>query len=105
MVLLMGKKSHGLFKGSRKLKKKVREKGLYPLSRIMYEYKDNEKVLIKIDSSVHKGRPHPRFHGRIGEVIGRRGRAYIIKMKDIKKTKYLIVTPEHLRPFNPASKQ
>ncbi len=93
--------SSGLRAGTRQvLKKKPRQRGMFPLSKIMYQYRIGEKIIIDIEPSVHKGMPHPRFNGRIGEVIGRQGRAYIVKIKDGKKFKQIIARAEHLRPLN-----
>jgi len=78
-------------KGTRKIKPK--HSGI---SRFFKEYKIGQKVLIKIDASIHKGMPHHRFHGKIGEVIGKRGEAYILKVLDGKKEKILFVNPAHI---------
>ncbi|NPB02455.1 MAG: 50S ribosomal protein L21e [Methanopyri archaeon] len=82
----------------KKLRKRVRERGMQPLGRMMQEFEKGQKVHIVIDPSVHKGMPHPRFHGRTGEVVGKQGRAYIVKVRDGGKYKHLIVRPEHLKP-------
>jgi len=77
----------------------VREKGLAPLSRIIYPYREGDKVSIVIDPSVHKGMPHRRYHGKVGTIIGRRGKAYVIKVNLGDKEKTLIVRPQHIRPL------
>ncbi|MEM2940297.1 MAG: 50S ribosomal protein L21e [Thermoproteota archaeon] len=79
------------------LKKKVRERGVKPPSYLLQDYKTGEKVVLKYDPSVHKGMPHRRFYGKIGTVVGRRGRAYLIQVSDGGKTKTLIARPEHLK--------
>lgn len=79
------------------LRKKVRERGVKPPSYLLQDYKTGEKVVLKYDSSVHKGMPHRRFYGKIGTVVGRRGRAYLIQVSDGGKTKTLIARPEHLK--------
>lgn len=84
-------------KTRKKLRKNVRERGMMPLSRIMREHSVGDRVAIVIDPSIHKGQPHPRFHGRTGKVIGKRGRAYIIEIHDGNKRKEIFARPEHLR--------
>jgi large subunit ribosomal protein L21e len=79
------------------LKKRVRERGIKPPSYLLQDYKTGEKVVLKYDPSVHKGMPHRRFHGKIGTVVGRRGRAYLIQVSDGEKAKTLIARPEHLK--------
>ncbi|ADV64352.1 50S ribosomal protein L21e [Desulfurococcus mucosus] len=81
------------------LKKNIREKGSVPsLSLIMREYKEGEKVHIVINPSVHSGMPHRRYHGRTGIVVGKRGKAYVVKVMMGSKEKTLFVRPEHIRP-------
>ncbi len=55
-------------------------------------------MVVKIDPSVHKGMPHRRYHGRIGIVANKRGRAYVVNVTQGKAVKELIVRPEHLKP-------
>ncbi len=96
----MGKRSKGYRSRTRYLlRKKPREKGKIGLSRILQEYKINDKVLIDINPSVHKGMPHRRFHGKIGIVKGQRGKSYIIEVRFGDKVKETIVRPEHLKPI------
>jgi len=93
----MSWKSHGFrFKSGRKLKKKVREKGLR-LRKFLQEFEIGQRVLIDIEPSSQKGMPHPRYQGRSGIVIGKRGRAYLVQIKDGSILKTLISRPEHLR--------
>ncbi|NHW00135.1 MAG: 50S ribosomal protein L21e [Thaumarchaeota archaeon] len=79
------------------LKKRVREKGIKPPSYLLQDYRPGDKVVLKYDPSVHKGMPHRRFYGKIGTVVGKRGRAYVIQVVDGDKTKTLIARPEHLK--------
>ena len=82
----------------RKLKKDVR--GLPPVNAFLRKFEKGDKVVIKIEPSVHSGMPFPRFHGRVGVVEGKRGRAYLIRVKDGGKEKVLISHPVHLRKVN-----
>jgi len=50
------------------LKRDPRERGKTTLSKVLQSYNEGDKVVVEIDSSVHKGMPHRRFHGRIGVV-------------------------------------
>ncbi len=86
-------------KTRKKLKKRIRERGLFPPSKLLISYEPHQKAVIKIDPSVHEGMPHPRFHGKVGEIIDQRGSAYILKVKDGGKYKLVIARPEHLKPF------
>jgi len=77
-----------------------RERGKTTLSKILQSYNEGDKVVVKIDSSVHKGMPHRRFHGRIGVVSAKRGRSYVIHVTQGDATKEIIVRPEHLTPYS-----
>ncbi len=56
-----------------------------------------EKAAIVIDPSVHKGQPNRRYHGLTGTVEERRGRAYVVAVRQGGLIKRVIATPEHLR--------
>lgn len=81
------------------LRKNIREKGAVPsLSLLMIKYKPGDKVHIVINPAIHKGMPHRRYHGKTGEIIGKRGKAYIVRVYLGDKEKTLFIRPEHLRP-------
>ncbi len=96
----MVKAPQGLRHRTRKLlRKRVREKGAVPpLSRILIDYQPGDKVYIIADPAIHKAMPHRRYYGKVGTVVGKRGRAYIVQLKVGSKTKTLFLLPEHMRP-------
>jgi large subunit ribosomal protein L21e len=79
-----------------KMSKTVRARGISPVVRAIQEFEKGTMVHVIIDPSIHKGMPHPRFHGKTGEVVGKRGRAFVLKVTDGDATKTLIALPEHL---------
>ena len=94
------KKSKGYRAGTRHLlKKKPRERGKLSLSNLLYQYEPGNRVVIKIEPSVHKGMPHKRYHGKVGIVIDKRGRSYIVSVTQGNAVKEIIIRPEHLRPY------
>jgi large subunit ribosomal protein L21e len=93
-------KSKGFRRRTRSLlRRKARERGKTGLSKILREYDAGDHVVVKIDPSVHKGMPHRRFHGRVGVIEDRRGKAYVVKVSQGKAIKEVIIRPEHLEPF------
>ncbi|MDY6864830.1 MAG: 50S ribosomal protein L21e [Halobacteriota archaeon] len=91
-------KSHGIRRKTRyKLKKSIREKGLSPVSRAIQVFEQGEMVHIKIDPSIHKGMPNPKFHGKTAKVEGKRGSSYMVSVRDGNKMKKIFVRPEHLK--------
>ncbi|MCD6369826.1 MAG: 50S ribosomal protein L21e [Thermoproteales archaeon] len=102
----MVKRTHGYrFKTRKLLRKKPRERGMLGLSRILYEYKVGDLVHIDISPSNIKTAPHRRYQGKVGEIIGVRGRAYIIAVKMGGKIKKIITTKEHIFPYKGCRKE
>lgn len=64
----------------------------------MVQYKVGDKVHIVTNPSIHRGMPHRRFHGKTGEVIGKRGKCYVVRVLLGDKEKILFIRPEHLKP-------
>ncbi len=93
------KKSKGTRQGTRKiLRKKPQDRGLIPITKALQEFDEGDKATIVIEPSIHKGQPHRRFHGKTGTVVGKQGKAFVLKVKDGGKEKKVIVRPEHLQP-------
>ena len=63
----------------------------------MRKFKVNDKVVIDIDPSSHRGMPFPKFQGRVGTIREKRGSSYMVEIRDGRKSKYVIAAPEHLR--------
>ena len=93
----MGRKAKGYRRKTRSLlKKKPRERGKVGLSKILYEYKPGEKVVIRAEPSVHKGMPHRRYHGKVGVIVNKKGRSYVVNVTQGNAIKEIIVRPEHI---------
>ena len=92
--------SKGYRSGTRRLlKKEPREHGKLRLSKLLHEYQPGNRVIVLIDSSVQKGMPHRRFHGKIGTILEKRGRSYVVTVSQGDAIKEIVVRPEHLEPF------
>ena len=78
-----------------KLSKSVR--GMPPVNKILQEFELGERVQIVIEPAVHEGMPHPRFHGKMGIVKIKKGRSYLVEIKDVKMAKLITSHPVHLR--------
>jgi large subunit ribosomal protein L21e len=91
--------SKGYRSGTRHLLKKgPREHGKLGLTKLLQEYQPGNRVMVRIDSSVQKGMPHRRFHGKTGIIIEKRGRSYVVSVPQGDAVKEIIVRPEHLEP-------
>ena len=85
-------------------RKPVRTRGKLQLSRYFQELKEGDSVALVREPSFIANFSK-RLQGRTGKVIGKKGNAYIIKLKDIKKEKELIVKAIHLRKIDASKKQ
>ena len=94
----MVKRSKGIRSKSRNiLRKKPRDRGLSSITRALQQFEEGDSVNIVIDSAVHKGMPHIRFHGYTGKVEGMQGESYLVGIDVGKKHKTLIIRSDHLR--------
>ena len=79
-----------------KVKKRYREKGKLRLSEYFKKLKEGDRVAIVKEPSVKSGF-HIRMRGKSGVIEGARGKAYIVRIKDNKKEKTLIMRAIHLK--------
>lgn len=97
-VINMVKKSQGFrVKTRKKLEREARYRT--PITKFLQEFNIGDKVAIVQEPSSFKGMPFSRFRGLVGEIIEKRGRAYIVKIKVGNKIKKVISNPEHLKPI------
>jgi len=66
------------------------------ISRIFQELKEGDRVAVVIDISESTGFPK-KLQGRSGVIEKRRGKAYIVKIRDSNKEKKYIIKPVHLK--------
>ncbi|MCC7574451.1 50S ribosomal protein L21e [Candidatus Woesearchaeota archaeon] len=79
------------------LSKKNRKKGKVSLKAYLAEFNVGDKVALGYEPAVFEGTYCPRFVGKSGVVLAKRGSCYEVKIMDFKKEKMLIVHPVHLR--------
>lgn len=87
-------KSHG---PRRRTREKFRRSVRTSVNEFLKQFEIGDKVVIKINSSSESGMPFRRFQGLCGEVVEKRGRAYVLEIKDGDKVKKVIANPEHLK--------
>lgn len=92
----MTKKSRGF---RAKTRFKLRQKVAYrpPITKFLKEFEKNQAVVIVQEPASQRGMPHPRFKGKTGTIIEKRGKSYIVQILDGNKAKKLIARPEHLK--------
>ena len=96
----MGTKIGGLRKNTRyKLSKGKRKRGKISIIEYYKILNPGEMVYFLADPGIQKGMYHPRFHGKSGTVLKKRGKCYEIELIDGNLKKLMIVHPIHLRRF------
>ncbi|HDI31666.1 MAG TPA: 50S ribosomal protein L21e [Thermofilum sp.] len=91
--------SKGYRNRSRKLFRKTPREKYKGLGRLLYVYNIGDKVHIDISPENLSTAPHRRYQGRVGTIIEKRGRAFVIAVNIGNKTKKIITTKEHIKPF------
>ncbi|MCS7123190.1 MAG: 50S ribosomal protein L21e [Candidatus Aenigmarchaeota archaeon] len=86
----MVKKSKGFRSRTRKAFKIKEKKGI---TIYLQDFKIGEKVSIVPYSQSQNAIPHKLYRGKIGEIVGKRGKAYIVRIGN----KTIFSYPEHLR--------
>ena len=77
-------------------RKNVRTRGKLQLSKYFQELKTGERVAVIRERAVASSFP-VRLQGRTGVVEEKRGKAYIVKIKDTNKDKKFLIEPIHLK--------
>ena len=77
-------------------KKSIRTRGKLQLSRYFQELNEGDHVAISREQAI-PANFGKRFQGITGVVEGKRGEAYIVKIKDGNKEKRLLIEPIHLK--------
>jgi len=85
------------------MKKNAREKGRLKFNRIFTELKVGDKVAVIREPSVRTDFPE-RLQGNTGDIEGKRGKAYIVKIKDYNQEKTFIIKPVHLKKLKNGNK-
>ena len=97
MSCMVQRIGRGRRKTRNKLKQHYRNKGKIPLSKYFQEFEAGDKVALCANPAVIKGMYFPRFHGKIGTVVERKGFCFQVALKDGGKEKKFNVHPVHLK--------
>ncbi|MEK6908457.1 MAG: 50S ribosomal protein L21e [Nanoarchaeota archaeon] len=98
-----------LFKGissdiSMLTNKNIRSRGKISFTKYFQEFSEGDSVAVVRDLAVQSPGFPRRIQGRTGVVIGKRGEAYIVSIKDFTRPKTYIVKPVHLKKIEVTKK-
>ncbi|MBS3056504.1 MAG: 50S ribosomal protein L21e [Candidatus Aenigmarchaeota archaeon] len=91
----MVRKSYGPRRGTRR---KLRAKTPFRIRDYLRTYEIGDRVNVVLNS--RERMVHPRFYGKTGTVVEKRGRAYVVNIRDSKMMKTIVLKPEHLTKAN-----
>jgi len=77
-------------------KKSEREKGKIKLSRMFQKLKPGDRVCVERELSVKADFPY-RLHGKSGTIEGKKGKTYVVRIRDIGREKLYLIKPIHLK--------
>ncbi|MFH1785509.1 MAG: 50S ribosomal protein L21e [Candidatus Micrarchaeota archaeon] len=89
----MVKPSKGAFS---KRTRQLRGKSRTSVAKLVQKFNVGDKVIIS-PMAKYTGLPHLRYTGKHGVVIEKRGRGYVVKVRDFKTTKDIVVGAVHLK--------
>lgn len=64
------------------------------------DLEEGSNVVLKAEPAYQRGMYYPRFHGKIGKVVGKQGNCYKVEIKDGSLRKVQLVHPIHLKKVN-----
>jgi large subunit ribosomal protein L21e len=80
---------------SRQQSRKHREKTT--VNKLLETYEVGASVIINIDFSIQDAMPHPRYQGKEGVVVDKRGNKYDVAITDGRKKKTIVTSSAHLK--------
>jgi len=84
-------------------RKSIRTRGKLQLSKYFQELNKGDSISVVREPAVQSSFPL-RLQGKTGVVESKRGKAYIVKIKDQTKEKQFIIEPIHLKKIKPLIK-
>jgi large subunit ribosomal protein L21e len=84
-------------------RKPIRTRGKIPLSKYFQDFKEGDFVSVVRERSLNYSSPK-RLQGRTGKVKGKKGRAYVVIIKDQTMEKEFIIPAIHLKKIKPIEK-
>ncbi len=97
----MSKRSHGLFVGKTRHLARHHKPSQLSVSDHIKKFEVGDKVAI-VPKGNFRDIPHPRYRGRVGTVMEKRGSAYVVTVTIMSAQRTLIVPGIHLERMKTA---
>ena len=99
LVDSMSQRSHGLFIGRTRNLARHNKPSTLGITRLIKRFDVGSKVVISQKSNF-RNIPHPRYKGRVGTVVEKRGDSYVVEFDVSKSMKRKVIVPQmHLEKF------
>lgn len=85
-------------------RKKIRTRGKFSFRDFFQKFKEGDSVAVVRERGLRVNFPE-RLQGRTGVIEGKRGKAYIVKIKDQTKPKLYLIEPVHLKKIKQIEKK
>jgi len=83
-----------------KFRKDREDKGKISIRKFLQKFDVGEIVSLSVEPGYQKGMYRPKFMGKTGTILRKKGTCYEIQINDLGKNKILIVHPVHLIKVN-----
>ena len=90
---LMTERSHGIFVGRTRHLARHHKPSKLGVTKLIKKFNIGDKVVI-VPKGNFRNIPHPRYRGRIGTVVEKRGLAYVVEMPVSSSTKRKLIVPQ-----------
>jgi large subunit ribosomal protein L21e len=74
----------------------LRRKSKLGATKLLQNFELGDIVHIDLQTG-YSGMPHPRYRGRSGSIVGKRGEAYVVEIQVMRAKKRLTIPAVHLR--------
>jgi len=84
--------------------KNIRSKGKISFMKYFQEFNEGDSVAVVRDLTIQSPGFPSRMQGRTGNVIGKRGKSYVVSINDFSRKKTYIIKPIHLKKIEVTKK-
>lgn len=80
-------------------KKPIRKRGKISFSKYFQRFKEGSSVAVIKENAIQSNFPI-KLQGRVGTIVEKRGKSYLVRIKDQNKDKEFLIEPVHLKKIN-----
>jgi large subunit ribosomal protein L21e len=89
----MSERSHGLFVGRTRHLARHHQPSKLSITTLIKNFSPGDKVVI-VQKGNFRDIPHPRYRGKVGTILEKRGDAYVVEVNTSRSTTRKIIAPQ-----------